>query len=287
MSKSKSQTTKRRAGAKAPRASGAAAASPPDAAAAATLTYVYAAVAGRPRDSAVARLPTLPGATAPRIVSIDPRLSVIVADVPADVYNREALDERLSDLDWVGACGAAHHAVADALFDAHLVVPFRLFTLFSSESSAVTALRARRSRIAASFARLKGRHEFVLRIGRPDPSRRVAPGPAADPARSTRSGTGFLQAKASSRREASERNQRVSESAAAVFEELQAVADDASARAAPPGTNLLLDAAFLVSARKAAAFRRTLGRTAAGLLDDGCAVSLTGPWPPYSFASTD
>jgi hypothetical protein len=71
-----------------------------------------------------------------------------------------------------------------------------------------------------------------------------------------------------------------------VFDELGRVADAAHARTAP-GTNLLLDAAFLVSTRRAAVFRRTLARAASGLLRDGCPVSLTGPWPPYTFASTD
>ena len=68
---------------------------------------------------------------------------------------------------------------------------------------------------------------------------------------------------------------------------LNVAAISAHARTAPPGTNLLLDAAFLVNTRQSAAFRRTLTRAAASLLRDGCPVSLTGPWPPYSFAAAD
>jgi hypothetical protein len=276
MSKSKSRATTRRGG----NAGRAAPANSP-------FVYVYAAIAGRPPARAMARLTGLPDGGRPRVLPIDDRLSAVVADVPSDIYNPEALEPRLADLDWVGARGVAHHAVADALFASRPVVPFRLFTLFSTEAKAHAALRALRPRILRAFARLKGRKEFVLRIGRPE-APRLRPTAVGDPAEAqSRSGTGFLKAKAATRREANERNTRVSRSAIAVFEALERVADAARANPAPGGTNLLLDAAFLVDARKTAAFRRTLTRESAELLRDGCPVSLTGPWPPYSFASAD
>jgi len=276
MSKSRSRATTRRA---------ARVATPPGPSA--SLIYVYAAVAGQPSARAIARLGPLPGGGSPRLLTIDPKLSIAVTDVPADIYNRDAIEQRLSDLDWVGACGAAHHAVSDALFETHLVVPLRLFTLFASEARAVAALRRLRPRILKAFARLQGRKEFVLRVGRPDATRIDTAAAASAAPDATATGTGFLRAKATSRREATERNTRVSESVSDVFDQLSAVAVDTRTRTAAPGTNLLLDAAFLVNTRQSAAFRRTLTRAAASLLRDGCPVSLTGPWPPYSFAAAD
>jgi hypothetical protein len=52
---------------------------------------------------------------------------------------------------------------------------------------------------------------------------------------------------------------------------------------AAPGSRLLLDAAFLVPARRAAAFRASARRHAKALERSGLAFSLTGPWPPYHF----
>ena len=52
---------------------------------------------------------------------------------------------------------------------------------------------------------------------------------------------------------------------------------------AAPGSRLLLDAAFLVPAAKAAAFRAALRTHTRPLRGSGVAVSLTGPWPPYNF----
>jgi hypothetical protein len=46
---------------------------------------------------------------------------------------------------------------------------------------------------------------------------------------------------------------------------------------------LLLDAAFLVRRRKSAGFRRTVAQRAQELAPQGYRVSITGPWPPYSF----
>jgi hypothetical protein len=75
--------------------------------------------------------------------------------------------------------------------------------------------------------------------------------------------------------------------AAAVFAALARLAAESSERPAVPGTGLLLDAAFLVPSRQIASFKRVLETEAKGLLRDGCRVSLTGPWPPYSFVSLD
>jgi hypothetical protein len=52
---------------------------------------------------------------------------------------------------------------------------------------------------------------------------------------------------------------------------------------AAPGSRLLLDAAFLVPATKAAAFRSALRTHTRALRGSGIAVTLTGPWPPYNF----
>ena len=52
---------------------------------------------------------------------------------------------------------------------------------------------------------------------------------------------------------------------------------------AAPGSRLLLDAAFLVPATRAAGFRTALRKQAQQLRSSGIVVSLTGPWPPYNF----
>lgn len=244
------------------------------------LCYVYCAVEGLPPAIAAAGMP---GGMPPRAVALDATVSLLVSDVPADAYAAETLEPRLADLDWVAAAGAAHHAVVDALAEqAATVLPFRLFTLFSSDARAVATLSDSRAALARAFARVRGRQEWILRIGAPDPSRMDAP--SAPPAQ-RKSGTSFLHAKADARREAAARARRVKEDAAAAFEALEQLADEATRRPVESGGSLLLDAAFLLPPSRVDALHETLSRRAERLLGDGCPVSLTGPWPPYSFAA--
>jgi hypothetical protein len=266
-----------------------------------THLYVYAAVAGQPKPRAVKALPAMPDGAPPRIVALDDHVSLIVSDVSSDVYNAEQLTTRLADLDWVSRCGAAHHAVSDKLAESHAVLPFRLFTMFSSEAKALSALRKSGTRITKALDRVKGRQEWVLRVGRPDPARigagdkpktgrtvsKAKAKGAVTAAASSTTGTSFLRAKADARREAAERAARVQTDAAAVFDKLRTMADDATSRPVEPAGALVLDAAFLVRSGDTDAFRDALTEAAAGLLRDGCPVTLTGPWPPYSFASLE
>ncbi|HUE89493.1 MAG TPA: GvpL/GvpF family gas vesicle protein [Vicinamibacterales bacterium] len=244
--------------------------------------YVYCAIEGTP-----AALPAagLADGGAPRALPLHRTVSLVVSDVSSAVYNAEALEARLADLDWVAAAGAAHHAVVDALSEGGVVVlPFRLFTIFSNEAKALATLRQAQAAMDRAFDRVRGRQEWVLRIGKPDPARVLAPQAAGV---SPPSGTGFLRAKADARREAIARAERVTQDAASSFDALAQLAEAATSRSVPPGGSLLCDAAFLVQPSRVAALRDALTRTAERLLRDGCPVSLTGPWPPYSFASME
>ena len=158
-----------------------------------TYLYVYAAVAGKVDAVALTGVPTLPDGGVPRVLGLDRSVSLIVADVPPAIYNAETLEARLADLDWVAECGVAHHAVSDALAETSVVLPMRLFTLFSSEAVALATLRRSTSAIAAALKRVTGQQEWVLRIGRPETAR-LDTGAAQAPG--VPSGTSFLRAKA-------------------------------------------------------------------------------------------
>jgi hypothetical protein len=247
-----------------------------------SLLYVFCAAEGSVR----ALSPNgMPDGAPPRVVALDDTVSLVVSDVPAAIYEAAALEPKLSDLDWVSRAGAAHHAAIDALADqGHTVVPFRLFTLFSSEAAARATLSQKRQELARAFDRVRGRQEWVLRIGKPDPA--LSSQPAATTTASA-SGTGFLQAKAQAKRDAAARTVRVKEDAAAVVDALHGLAEASRRRPVESAGTLLVDTAFLVTPDGAHRLRDSLTHQAQRLLEEGCAVSLTGPWPPYSFAAID
>ena len=241
---------------------------------------MYAATEGAP-----AALPDagMPSGAPPRIIQIAGNVCLVVSDVPADTYNAEFIDARLSDLDWVGEAGAAHHAVVDALAAGPaVVVPFRLLTIFSSDLTAVVTARELLPAMQRAFDRVRGRQEWVLRIGKPDAARLER-----DTRVTATSGTSFLALKAAAKREAAERSERVKADSAAACETLQGLAEAAKVKPVDASGNLLVDAAFLVTPERVPELHKALTRSSTRLLEDGCPVSLTGPWPPYSFASVE
>ena len=239
-------------------------------------------------EGTLASLPTegMPDGSAPRPVPLDTRIHVVVSDVPSSIYSAETLEARLADLEWVSRAGAAHHSVVDSIATAGVpILPFRLFTIFSNEKVATATLRDKRAAMRGAFQRVRGRQEWVLRIGKPERSRAEdGPGTSA----STRaSGTNFLQGKVDARREAAARATRAHTDAVAAAAALEPLADRAKTRPVDPAGNLLIDAAFLLPESRVEQAQRVLIDRSAGLLREGCSVSFTGPWPPYSFASME
>jgi hypothetical protein len=262
--------------------------------------YVFCAVRGPLTSRLIGKLPTMPGGSATRAIPLTGDIALVVANVPATTYRSDTLDARMSDLDWVARSGTAHHAVADAIAARHTVVPFRLFTIFSSEARALASLRRAAARIDETLTRVEGKAEWALRVGKPDAAAIGADKPTTKTTRAaveTASrakaaavlgvGTSFLAQKAAAKAAAAGLATRVRQDAAHVFETLAGIADEASERSIESATGLLLDAAFLVPVRRTAAFKKALEGAAQRLLQDGCRVSLTGPWPPYSFVSLE
>jgi hypothetical protein len=97
----------------------------------------------------------------------------------------------------------------------------------------------------------------------------------------------YLAQKKAQRDASREIASKARETVAGLFDRLAAGARDAKRRAAselPAQTGpLLLDAAFLVPRSYASAFRKSAAREAKVLAPQGYDLTLTGPWPPYTF----
>jgi hypothetical protein len=255
------------------------------------LTYLYCLVRCR-KAPLVGKAPRgLPGMGRVRAVAVRETLWLIVADAPRERYDAAAIESGLRDLGWVSACGMAHEAVIEhfARAAAGAVIPMKLFTIFSTEARALEHISRDIRRLERLLDRLAGRQEWGVRIAldearamtRARERARRAVGPVG-------SGASFLRLK----KEERDLRRRLFQDARAeidpVFEELARHADDARRRppsAAEAAARLLLDAAFLVPSKNAAKFRTAASRIAAHLDPEGCALTLTGPWPPYNFVS--
>jgi hypothetical protein len=249
-----------------------------------TATYVFCVVAA-PRAPRINRAPRgLKGMGPVRVLDIDRGLFAVVADAPLSQYGEGPLNASLSNLDWVSRAAVAHERVIEHFIDAAAVLPMKLFTMFAGDDRALTYLRGERSRLSSTVKRVANQQEWGVRVLLD--RARAAKRPVAAKARAS-GGLAYLAMKKAQRDAAAELAVRAHDTVADLFDRLSSKARDARRRSIAElpaqGGSLLLDAAFLVPRTRAASFRAVAAREARALASQGYAVTLTGPWPPYSF----
>ena len=249
-----------------------------------TLSYVFCLVRGA-RRPVVRDIPDgMPGGSDLRAIEVDDQLWAIVETVREADYSEGALVRGLQNLDWVGERAVAHERVIERFLSAPAVLPMQLFTMFTSDERVVEHVRADRRRIARILKRIDRKVEWGLRLtwnekaarDKIDRKRPREPEGAAYLARKR----DILDLNRAQLAEARAEAGRL-------YKAMSREATDALRRTnlerAAPGSRLLLDAAFLVPAAQAAAFRASLRKHSRPLHGYGVAVLLTGPWPPYNF----
>jgi Gas vesicle synthesis protein GvpL/GvpF len=210
-----------------------------------------------------------------------------VADAPLSRYGEGSINRRLPDLDWVSRVALAHESVIESFTGAQAVLPMKLFTIFTSDARALEHLRRERARIRRLLDRVTGHQEWGVRIALDGGISPAGKHLLRSRATSTASGVAYLSLKKAQHDRASGLVQRARATAAALYDRLQAHAA-ASKRRAPSGRPvtggpLLLDASFLVPRSRSARFRALVGRESTALASEGYLVTMSGPWPPYTF----
>ncbi len=256
------------------------------------LTYVFCLVRSAKRPAIRQVSPTGFDGGPVRALDCGQGLWLIAANVEAGRFDEAALARGLQDLDWVGRRALAHEEVVESFLRTPALLPMQLFTLFRSDERAIEHVVRDRRRITAILDAVGGRVEWGIRVTFDEKSSRDAVEKQHAQTRRARGdsitdGVAYLARKrdllnvnrvqlTAARREADR-----------LFKTMSRAASDASRRTATeqaaPGSRLLLDAAFLVPHKDAAAFRSALRREMPRLRAAGLAVALTGPWPPYNF----
>jgi hypothetical protein len=220
-----------------------------------------------------------------RLLDVDRGLWLAVADAPLNRYGEEAINGRLADLDWVSSAAVAHEAVVESFLDATAVLPMKLFTIFTSDERALAHLLHERRKVDALLKRVANQHEWGVRVTL-DRARAEA-AHSAPKTRPAGAGVGYLALKKARRDMVVEVAERAREVVGGLYERLAARSRLSKRRAASElpiqGGPLLLDAAFLVPHSRSTAFRTLVAREARALARKGYGVTLTGPWPPYTF----
>ena len=252
-----------------------------------TALYLYCVVRAVRRPS-LARVPRgLPQAAAPEAHRLAASLWLITAAVPLAIYGPAALEPRLRDLDWVAEAAVAHEAVVEHFARARraVVIPMKLFTMFSSLDKAIAEIGEGRATIERAMKRIAGCEEWGIRVARAPVPAAAARG-AADRAVS---GAAFLAAKKEARDATAIARAAAIAAADETYHRLERHAREARRRERrqEPGTNPpVLEAAFLVKSSARERFKAAARRQAAACAAAGAELILTGPWPAYNFVAS-
>lgn len=251
----------------------------------ATGTYVYCLIAAERRPVVRRRFTRLPGMGPVRLLDADRGLWLVVADAPLNRYGGETINQKLSDLDWVSRAAIAHEAVVESFIGQRALLPMKLFTIFTTDDRALEQVRGDRRRVDAMVKRVANHAEWGVRVTL-DRSSRRPPKKKAKPGLKT-SGAGYLSQKKAQRDAAVELAEHARETVAQLYDRLGARSRLARRRGASElpieGGPLLIDAAFLVPRSRVTSFRALVTREARRLGRLGYHVTLSGPWPPYTF----
>jgi hypothetical protein len=232
----------------------------------------------------------VPGSTDLRALAAGRGVWAIVASVPRRDYDEAALARGLQRLDWVGRRAMAHEGVVEQFLTAPAVLPMQLFALFTSDARALEHVTRDRARIDRILSRIERQLEWGLRLSFDENAARAAVEErhgTSGRKKIVASGVDYLARK---RDLLDVTRVQIVEAKAAADRLYRVMAREArearrrtSTEQAAPGSRLLLDAAFLVPIRRAAAFRAALRKHAGKMDAAGIVVSLTGPWPAYNF----
>ena len=221
-------------------------------------------------------------------------IGAVFSQAELEEFCGEAADAHLQDLAWLGPRVCRHEAVIEEINNRVPVLPARFATLFTSWDSLQRFVVEHRDAVIGFFTRLGGQREWAVKglldrglalegpgsAGRPAVDARA---PAASP------GARYFDEKRIKAQWERDFNLRLREfcrrAAAALAEHAGSFRErkvPAPVEAAT-GAEAVLNWAFLVSPPALDEFRECLARFNQGEAFPGLTLTLTGPWPPYSF----
>jgi hypothetical protein len=214
----------------------------------------------------------------------------VVASVPLDRYGSDAINQRLHDLDWVSRAAVAHERIVESFAAVTALLPMKLFTIFSGDDRARVEMTRRREEIDAALSRVAGHDEWGVRVVFDPAASEPKPRAKSDSRAKQPGGAEYLAMKKARRDKAAELAERSRDVATGLYDRLATRSTLARRRTAadlPAGGTLLMEGAFLVRRARTAGFRAAVSREARTLTRNGYQVTLTGPWPAYSFVQEE
>lgn len=220
-------------------------------------------------------------------------LQAMYSEVAAQTFSQEEIDRRSQDLQWLGSIGYSHERTVAALAGRSTIIPLRAFTLFSSCEKLEEYLSENAEALGALLDRLEGKEEWTFRIELEAEKWEQATIQRVDSLRQlseqisqTSAGKGYLLKKKldDGKRKAAREAELglVSEIEMEISARLGVpmVTESRQKKAGSfPQINLL------IAREKRSELDSLHQELALRYRDEGVTLVMTGPWPPYTFAS--
>lgn len=221
-------------------------------------------------------------------------LAGIVSHVSEAEYGEEELNARLSDLDWTGQRALEHEQVLSWFVDRVPVIPLRPFSLHADENRVLARVEALAPSVSPMLESLVGRREWGVRVrgstlvAEQLHKRSTRLVQLAEEIAAASPGRRYLLEKKRDSALAEELRELSTRVAREAYRTLAARAEQAKllplvVPADSTGTNLLLQAAFLVQEAAYSLFEQELAALIDRYRPQGFEFEFTGPWPPYHF----
>jgi hypothetical protein len=219
--------------------------------------------------------------------------------VSLDEFGEAALRRHLEDLSWLDGTARVHHHVIEIIARHGPVAPMRLATVFRNDHSVAALLTERRDDFTAVLGHVTGQVEWGVKVYAAGPETAPASpaassaghGGRAAPAAPASPGAAYLRRKREALSATEDTRRAALASADVIYAALGRLATAAQLR--PPQApqlsgqtaRMILNAAYLVDEERSEHFAAAADRLAGQ--HPAIRVELTGPWPPYSFATME
>lgn len=189
----------------------------------------------------------------------------------------DRLAENMENLEWLAAASVRHQRVVAEIAASVPILPARFGTVFLSEASLEAHVRRHKRSLLAAFRRIANADEWGVKV--------FSTASRASTTLRAASGTEYLKRKAAAQETA---RGALDPEVRSFAQALRRVAQDSAAGGKVSGgqRDLEWQASFLLRRSRQKQWRAVLDRFAARWQKNR-RIECSGPWPPYSFVSTD
>lgn len=190
----------------------------------------------------------------------------------------DQLQQNMENLEWLASASVAHHRVVGEIAKLAEILPARFGTVFLNEQSLLDDVKRRNKSLAKAFDRISGTEEWGVKV--------FANAPPPSPAVIAKSGKDYLLKKSAALEARKERKPDPELDAFAKALGQVALDEVHGGKFSGAQRDLQFQASYLIPRKQREKFHAVL-KQYANKWHDAHRIECAGPWPPYSFVSSD